>query len=172
MLNWDELVNQAIAIRKEEGLSQRQVADLAGVTAPTIVKFEQRKTSIRVESALAILTALGLAERRVPPQSLVDELAALSLEGARMIRDGPVNDLNGILALEDYDRRWQMRVKNILRKGFPYAELVFFSRLGVTPIVSRDEVSDARYAKIISEYAVRKDRLQDIVQRYAIQDER
>jgi transcriptional regulator with XRE-family HTH domain len=62
MLNWKLLVDQAIAVRRQEGLSQRDLAALAGVTQPTIVKFEKGSTGIRVDSALAILRALGLAE--------------------------------------------------------------------------------------------------------------
>ena len=67
MLNWTELVREAIAVRKQEGLTQRDLAALAGVTQPTIVKFEKGSTSIRVDSALAILRALGLAGREDRP---------------------------------------------------------------------------------------------------------
>ena len=66
MLMWRSVVEQAIKIRKDEGLTQRDLAALAGVTQPTIVKFEKGSTMIRVESALAILGALGLAERDGP----------------------------------------------------------------------------------------------------------
>lgn len=63
MLNWGKLVSEAIAVRKQEGLSQRDLAALSGVTQPTIVKFEKGSTSIRLNIALAILRALGLADR-------------------------------------------------------------------------------------------------------------
>ncbi len=66
MLNWEKLVREAIAVRKQEGLSQRDLAALAGVTQPTIVKFEKGSTSIRLNIALAILRALGLVDARVP----------------------------------------------------------------------------------------------------------
>ena len=62
-LNWEALVVKAIRIRKQEKLTQRQLAALAGVTQPTIVKFEKGSTTMRIESALSILAALGLAER-------------------------------------------------------------------------------------------------------------
>ena len=62
MLNWQALVARALEVRREEGLTQRELAALAGVTQPTVVKFEKGSTSIRVDSALAILQALGLAE--------------------------------------------------------------------------------------------------------------
>ncbi len=43
------------------GLTQRDLAALAGVSQPTIWKFEKGVTAIRLDSALAILRALGLA---------------------------------------------------------------------------------------------------------------
>lgn len=69
MLNWEQLVREAIAVRKRERLSQRDLAALAGVTQPTVVKFEKASASIRVDSALAILRALSLAERQDTPPS-------------------------------------------------------------------------------------------------------
>lgn len=62
MLNWQDLVAEAKRVRKAEKLSQRDLAALAGVTQPTVVKFEKGDTGLRVNSALAILAALGLAE--------------------------------------------------------------------------------------------------------------
>jgi transcriptional regulator with XRE-family HTH domain len=67
MLNWERLVREAVTVRKQERLSQRDLAALAGVTQPTVVKFEKGSTSIRVDSALAILRALSLAERQDTP---------------------------------------------------------------------------------------------------------
>ncbi len=69
MLNWERMVREAVTIRKQERLSQRDIAALAGVTQPTVVKFEKGSTSIRVDSALAILRALSLAERQDLPPS-------------------------------------------------------------------------------------------------------
>lgn len=63
MLDWQDLVAEAVRIRKQEKLSQRDLAALAGITQPTVVKFEKGDTGIRVRSALAILAALGLARR-------------------------------------------------------------------------------------------------------------
>jgi transcriptional regulator with XRE-family HTH domain len=62
MLNWQQLVHEAIRVRKQESLTQRDLAALAGVSQPTIWKFEKGTTSIRLKSALAILGALGLTE--------------------------------------------------------------------------------------------------------------
>ena len=170
VLDWDKLVDQAIAIRKEEKLSQRRVAALAGVTAPTVVKFEQRSTSIRVESALAILTALGLAGRRIPTRNIVDKLADLYSEGIHEIWNRPVTNDQEIADLGKFDRDWQRRVRNVLRRGFPHSELVLYSRLGVIPSITRTGTYDARHAKILREYAVREDRLRDIIRRHSGSD--
>lgn len=170
MLDWDELVNQAIAVRKEEKISQREIAALAGVTAPTVIKFEQKSTSIRVESALAILTVLGLAGKRTPTQGIVEVLADLYSEGVHKIWNRSITDDEKSENLETYDRDWQRRVRNVLRRGFPHSELVLFSRLGVIPNIVRDATYDARHAKVLREYAVREDRLRDILRRYSGRD--
>ncbi len=167
MLDWDELVDQAIAIRKEEKISQRELAALAGVTAPTVIKFEQKRTTIRVESALAILTVLGLAGRRSPTRSLVDELAALYSEGVHEIWNSPVKSDQDCANLEAFDRDWQRRIRTVLRRGFPHTELVLFSRLGVIPDVVRAPTFNAKHAEILREYAVREGRLRDILSRYS-----
>jgi transcriptional regulator with XRE-family HTH domain len=62
-LNWPAIVEEAIRRRKSEKLSQRALAAIAGVTHPTIVKFEKGDTTITLKTALAVLNALGLVER-------------------------------------------------------------------------------------------------------------
>ena len=59
-LNWQSLVIEAVKRRKEQGLTQEQMAVLAGVSKPTLNSFEQGKTNIRLDSALKILKMLGL----------------------------------------------------------------------------------------------------------------
>jgi transcriptional regulator with XRE-family HTH domain len=59
-LNWPNLVEEAIKRRKEQKLTQDQLAILAGVSKPTLNSFEQGKTNIKVENALKILRVLGL----------------------------------------------------------------------------------------------------------------
>ncbi len=60
-LNWPELVKAAIERRKDQGLTQEQLAVLAGVSKPTLNGFEQGKTTLTLGNALKILCALGLA---------------------------------------------------------------------------------------------------------------
>jgi transcriptional regulator with XRE-family HTH domain len=59
-LNWQGLIQEAIKRRKEQRLTQKQLAVLAGVSSPTVNSFEQGKTNITLESALKILRQLGL----------------------------------------------------------------------------------------------------------------
>lgn len=61
-LNWRSYVEEAVRRRKAEGLSQEALAALAGVTKPTVIRFERGEENVHLESALAILRALGIAE--------------------------------------------------------------------------------------------------------------
>ncbi len=60
-LNWANLVEEAIRRRKQQKLTQKQLAVLADVSGPTVNTFEQEKTSITLSSALKILRCLDLA---------------------------------------------------------------------------------------------------------------
>lgn len=60
-LNWEELVQEAIIRRKQQKLTQKQLAVLCGVSGPTVNGFEQGKTNIMLESVLKILRCLDLA---------------------------------------------------------------------------------------------------------------
>ena len=59
-LDWQGIVAEAVRRRKEQGLTQKQLAVLAGVSGPTVNHFEQGKSSITLESALKVLRSLGL----------------------------------------------------------------------------------------------------------------
>lgn len=48
--------------RKEAGLSQKALADLAGVGHVTVIALEKGEGGLRLANAWRILTALGLAE--------------------------------------------------------------------------------------------------------------
>ena len=60
-LDWQSLVEEAVRRRKEQKLSQKKLAVLAGVSGPTVNTFEQQRTSITLESSLKILRCLGMA---------------------------------------------------------------------------------------------------------------
>lgn len=59
-LDWDAIVKEAIARRKEAKLTQKQLAVLAGVSGPTVTRFERREQNITLKSAFAMLKILGL----------------------------------------------------------------------------------------------------------------
>ena len=59
-LNWNALVAEAIRRRKEQRLTQKQLAVLVGLSTPTVNGFEQGKLTLTLESALKILKSLGL----------------------------------------------------------------------------------------------------------------
>jgi len=59
-LDWPVFVEEAIKRRKLQKLTQKELAVLAGVSGPTVNRFEQRNGNITLKSAFAILKALGL----------------------------------------------------------------------------------------------------------------
>lgn len=59
-LNWPGIVEEAVRRRKEQQLTQKQLAVLAGVSGPTVNRFEQQNGNITLKSAFAILKLLGL----------------------------------------------------------------------------------------------------------------
>lgn len=60
-LSWQGFVEEAVRRRKEQKLTQEQLAVLAGVSKPTLNSFEQGKTNIKLDSGLKILKVLGLS---------------------------------------------------------------------------------------------------------------
>ncbi len=61
-LDWDCLVKRAVQRRKELGMSQERLATLAGISTPTLSRFENNAKDIQLSSALAILKALAFAK--------------------------------------------------------------------------------------------------------------
>ncbi|MBF0306470.1 MAG: helix-turn-helix domain-containing protein [Alphaproteobacteria bacterium] len=55
---------QAVRRRKEAGLSQKALAELAGVGHVTVIALEKGEGALRLENAWRILGALGMAEER------------------------------------------------------------------------------------------------------------
>jgi transcriptional regulator with XRE-family HTH domain len=75
-LDWPELVAAAKRRRRQMKLTQRRLAAVAGVSLPTVVKFEAAE-DVRLSSALAILKVL--------------DMVAAPVEGTlRIIAGGPV----------------------------------------------------------------------------------
>jgi len=68
-IDWRAVVDEAIRRRKRDGLSQRGLAELAGVSLPTVNAFEQGEIRLRFERVIAILEALGLFTQPSDPDS-------------------------------------------------------------------------------------------------------
>ncbi len=60
-IDWQAIVIEAIARRKKLKFTQEKLALLAGVSKPTLNKFEQGEKGVSIENALKILFQLGLA---------------------------------------------------------------------------------------------------------------
>lgn len=59
-LSWRMLVDEALARRKEERLTQREHAALAGVSIPTMAAFERGEHTLTLAKAFDILRVVGL----------------------------------------------------------------------------------------------------------------
>lgn len=59
-LDWRELLDEAVRRRRQEGLTQRSLAALAGVSPPTVNAFERGETRLQLEKVIAILDTLGM----------------------------------------------------------------------------------------------------------------
>lgn len=61
-LDWQGIVKDAIAARKRQHLTQKELAAIAGLSLPTVNRFEEGATSLTLRSALKILQTLGLTQ--------------------------------------------------------------------------------------------------------------
>lgn len=64
-INWPALVEEAKQRRKGLKLTQKRLATLAGVSTPTISRFESGKEDIQLSTVQSILTVLGMTDPRV-----------------------------------------------------------------------------------------------------------
>lgn len=91
-LDWRELVNEAIRRRRVEGLTQRSLAALAGVSTPTVNAFERGGTRLRLEKALAILDVLGLVVLPGAPDGLPAFAQAARRRWSELVEPLPADD--------------------------------------------------------------------------------
>lgn len=92
LLNWQKLIDETIDRRKESGMTKREHAALAGVSAPTMASFERGETTLSLAKAFDIMRVVGLLDEPVAAgaqerflreslerwQSLVKDLAVKS----------------------------------------------------------------------------------------------
>lgn len=65
-LDWSALVAEAKRRRKREGLTRKEHAALAGVSAPTLAAFDRGETSLTLAKAFDILRIVGLVQETSP----------------------------------------------------------------------------------------------------------
>lgn len=63
-INWSALVEEAKQRRKVQKLTQARLAMLAGVSTPTVSRFESQQTDIQLSTVLNILGVLGMVVHR------------------------------------------------------------------------------------------------------------
>ncbi len=63
-INWQAIVEEAKQRRKEQNITQEKLAKLAGVSTPTISRFESGEENIEMSSVLNILQVLGMNDSR------------------------------------------------------------------------------------------------------------
>jgi transcriptional regulator with XRE-family HTH domain len=63
-INWQAVVEEAKQRRKAQRLTQARLAELAGVSTPTISRFESGEEDIQLSTVISILSVLGMNDRR------------------------------------------------------------------------------------------------------------
>ena len=63
-INWQAIVEESKQRRKEQNITQEKLAKLAGVSTPTISRFESGEKNIEMSSVLNILQVLGMNDSR------------------------------------------------------------------------------------------------------------
>jgi len=63
-VNWQTIIEEAKQRRKSQKLTQARLAELAGVSTPTISRFENDEKDIQLSSVISILSVLGLVDHR------------------------------------------------------------------------------------------------------------
>ncbi len=64
-INWPAIVEEAKQRRKSQRLTQKRLAALAGVSTPTVSRFESGEKDIQLSSVTSILAVLGMLDDRI-----------------------------------------------------------------------------------------------------------
>ena len=64
-INWPAIVDEAKQRRQGQRLTQQRLATLAGVSTPTVSRFEGGEKDIQLSSVTRILAVLGMVDERV-----------------------------------------------------------------------------------------------------------
>jgi transcriptional regulator with XRE-family HTH domain len=63
-INWSAIVEEAKQRRKSQRLTQARLAEMAGVSTPTLSRFEKGEKDIQLSSVMSILSVLGMNDQR------------------------------------------------------------------------------------------------------------
>lgn len=63
-LNWSVIIQEAKQRRKKQKLTQAKLAQISGVSTPTISRFENGEKDIQLSSVISILEMLGMVDKR------------------------------------------------------------------------------------------------------------
>src|SRR3990167_5287565 len=63
-INWPAIIEEAKQRRKAQRLTQSRLAVMAGVSTPTISRFESGEKDIQLSTIISILTVLGMHDQR------------------------------------------------------------------------------------------------------------
>jgi transcriptional regulator with XRE-family HTH domain len=102
-INWPAIVEEAKQRRKGQKLTQRRLAELAGVSTPTISRFEGGERDIQLSTVTNILGVLGMLDERTltfpdpEPRSNGEAVLFRGRDGELIIRCGISRE-----ALEDH----------------------------------------------------------------------
>jgi transcriptional regulator with XRE-family HTH domain len=80
-INWPAIVEEAKQRRKIQKLTQQRLGELAGISTPTISRFESGERDIQLSTVTNILGVLGMLDGRV----LVFSDAGAHYDPARMV---------------------------------------------------------------------------------------
>ena len=69
MTRSEEIAAAVVAARRRQGLTQEELAMAAGVSTRTVHRVESAHPTLRIDSALKVLDALGIGIRLVDPGS-------------------------------------------------------------------------------------------------------
>jgi y4mF family transcriptional regulator len=67
MSEFDEIAHAVLTHRKAAGLTQKQLADLAGVGKTVVFDIEKAKSSVRFDTLMKVLAALSIEIRLDSP---------------------------------------------------------------------------------------------------------
>lgn len=81
ILDYQKIGNKLLAIRKRMGLTQNEVAEIAGLSNRTYADIERGTVNMRVETILRICTALHIT----PDEILTEEASSLSVKKQELL---------------------------------------------------------------------------------------